>query len=165
MSAVRTLLDKLEAAEIPATFGNTGGGCFAVIIPMPDGGELLVTDREDIFHEDDLDSDENVFGYYVGRYDADGSPHGEDGWVYATPEDTVDGEPVLPPVGSDVDDVVTAIRNLRDEINNSTEGTWRYTVEVSDCTRAQADQVMAERINHEEEYGFNYLLSFTAKED
>ena len=35
-----------------------------------------------------------------------------------------------------------------------------YTVVVSGCSREQADQVMAERINVDEDYGFEYQISF-----
>lgn len=33
-----------------------------------------------------------------------------------------------------------------------------YVVVVSDCDRAQADRVMNERIDHEEDYGFDYKI-------
>jgi hypothetical protein len=33
-----------------------------------------------------------------------------------------------------------------------------YVVTVSGCTREQADQVIAERIDHDEDYGFPYTL-------
>ena len=39
-------------------------------------------------------------------------------------------------------------------------GAGRYLVTVSDCTPAQADQVIAERINHDEDCGFNYTISY-----
>ena len=39
-------------------------------------------------------------------------------------------------------------------------GAARYLVTVSDCTTAQADQVIAERINHDEDYGFDYTISY-----
>ena len=39
-------------------------------------------------------------------------------------------------------------------------GARRYLVTVSDCTTAQADQVIAERINHDEDYGFDYTISY-----
>ena len=35
-----------------------------------------------------------------------------------------------------------------------------YLVTVGDCTPAQADQVIAERINHDEDYGFDYTISY-----
>jgi hypothetical protein len=36
----------------------------------------------------------------------------------------------------------------------------RYIVEVSDCTEEQADRVIAERIDHDEDYGFPYVISW-----
>ena len=39
-------------------------------------------------------------------------------------------------------------------------GAGRYLVTVSDCTPAQADQVIAERINHDEDYGFDYTIGY-----
>lgn len=35
----------------------------------------------------------------------------------------------------------------------------RYEVTVSGCTVEQANQVMSERVNHDEDYGFNYQIS------
>lgn len=32
----------------------------------------------------------------------------------------------------------------------------RFTIEVSGCTREQAEQVIGERVYHDEDYGFNY---------
>lgn len=42
----------------------------------------------------------------------------------------------------------------------------RYTYEVTvDCdTEEQAEQVMDERLFHEEDYGFEYQLDYTHKE-
>ena len=35
-----------------------------------------------------------------------------------------------------------------------------FTVTVTDCTAEQAEQVMAERINHDEDYGFRYQIGW-----
>lgn len=36
----------------------------------------------------------------------------------------------------------------------------RFVVEVRGCTPAQAAQVMAERLNHDEDYGFEYQVDW-----
>jgi hypothetical protein len=41
---------------------------------------------------------------------------------------------------------------------------FTYTVTVSGCTQEQADQVMNERINVEEDYGFAYQISYTTEQ-
>lgn len=35
-----------------------------------------------------------------------------------------------------------------------------YLVTVDGCTQEQADQVIAERISHDENYGFHYTISY-----
>ena len=37
---------------------------------------------------------------------------------------------------------------------------YTYTVTVTTTTAAQADQVMVERLNVDEDYGFDYSLDF-----
>lgn len=38
--------------------------------------------------------------------------------------------------------------------------TFEYVVHVEAATRDQADQVMAERLTHDEDYGFPYTVSY-----
>lgn len=38
-----------------------------------------------------------------------------------------------------------------------------FTVTISGCTPEQAAQVIAERINHDEDYGFDYTISYEEK--
>lgn len=40
-----------------------------------------------------------------------------------------------------------------------------YTVTVHGCTQAQADQVMAERLEHDEDYGFPYRVTWSSVTD
>lgn len=39
-------------------------------------------------------------------------------------------------------------------------GEGRYLVTVEDCTEAEAAQVISERINHDEDYGFSYTIGY-----
>ena len=71
-TVVQRLMRALTDKGITNDWHHTGGGCYAVHVPAPDGGMLLVTDIEDVYGAADLDSDEQVFGFYVGQYDADG---------------------------------------------------------------------------------------------
>jgi len=41
-------------------------------------------------------------------------------------------------------------------------GTFEFKVSVTAETREQAEQVMAERINHDEDYGFDYQIGWHA---
>lgn len=43
----------------------------------------------------------------------------------------------------------------------SETGTFRFTVIVSTQTAEQAQQVMAERLGHDEDYGFTYNIDYT----
>lgn len=43
-----------------------------------------------------------------------------------------------------------------------TDQTHRFTVEVTGCSREQAEQVMIERIQHDEDYGFAYTIDWQA---
>lgn len=38
---------------------------------------------------------------------------------------------------------------------------FRYTVTVSAATEDEADQVIAERIGYDEDYGFNYQIGWS----
>jgi hypothetical protein len=37
---------------------------------------------------------------------------------------------------------------------------WHYVVTVTADTESEADQVMAERLDHDEDYGFVYQLNY-----
>lgn len=41
---------------------------------------------------------------------------------------------------------------------------FQYTVSVTADTRAQADQVIDERIHHDEDYGFDYTIVAASKD-
>jgi hypothetical protein len=43
--------------------------------------------------------------------------------------------------------------------------THTYTVTVSGCTQEQADQVMVERIEPDEDYGFEYRIEWESVSD
>lgn len=40
---------------------------------------------------------------------------------------------------------------------------FTFTVTVEADNEAQADQVMAERLSHDEDYGFNYLVTWVSE--
>ena len=55
-------------------------------------------------------------------------------------------------------------RSLATDPPRRTPGTshaWRYVVTVTTATREQADQVMAERIGYDEDYGFAYSIDWS----
>lgn len=109
MTAVKSLLTALTEAGVPAIFGNTGGGCHAIIIDAPNGGEVLITDSEDVFSDGDLTSDEDVSGFYVTINGPDGAPstlaEADAAHVYASPTDAPDYT-----LGSDIPAVVAAVK-------------------------------------------------------
>jgi hypothetical protein len=43
--------------------------------------------------------------------------------------------------------------------------THTYIVTVSGCNQAEADQVMAERLEHDEDYGFPYKIEWESESD
>lgn len=88
-SSAQTMLALLAAAKVPAEWSHTGGNCYGIEVPLADGSYLLVTDYEGPMEVGDLTSDDARYGWYVGRYDADGSPWHEgnnpdDEYVYAS---------------------------------------------------------------------------------
>lgn len=91
-TAVRSVLLGLTDAGIAATFGNTGGGCHAVEV-FHNGrdyadGYLLITDTEGPYTDGDLDSDEDVSGYFVDAYDGEGDSTTDGEGLYLTPAGT-----------------------------------------------------------------------------
>lgn len=75
---VQALIDALRAdGFVNVEWAHTGGGCYAVCIPLGDGtpddmSQILIT-GEDVFYADDLDSDEQVNGeWYADLYGPDG---------------------------------------------------------------------------------------------
>lgn len=42
---------------------------------------------------------------------------------------------------------------------------YDYVVRVTAQSRNHAEQVMAERINHDEDYGFPYTIGYASQED
>lgn len=43
--------------------------------------------------------------------------------------------------------------------------TFEYVVRIDAATREQADQVMAERLDHDENYGFPYTVGYDFETD
>lgn len=78
-----------------AEVGTTGGNCHSIIVPLPDGGEVLVGD-----YEGPLSSgDERLDGIVAVWRDRDLQPvtgleSGEDGVLFASAEHLVDDEGV-----------------------------------------------------------------------
>ena len=110
-STVRKLMAALEAdVTVPTPeFLNTGGGCMNVEMALPDGGWVCVSDHEGPFTEADLDSDEDVSGFCVMRYNADGEPVepvGHVGEYHFLSDVDADGYTV----GSDIPQVVAVVR-------------------------------------------------------
>lgn len=68
MSAIETLIERLRAAGITGEWYNSGGGCMLVRVETPDGGEILIGDRDDSFGYPDLESDEHVSGFGSAHY-------------------------------------------------------------------------------------------------
>ena len=112
-STIQTLIAALSEAGIAAEWGNTGGGCMNVDMPLPDGGWLAVSDYEGPFTERDLVSDDDVSGFCVMRYDADGSPvepHGHVGEYHFLSDVDADGYTL----GCDIAQVVNVARAVID---------------------------------------------------
>lgn len=66
MPNLHDMAKALNEAGIKAEVGNTGGNCMAVIVPLIDNDEVLITDYE-ISPDADLDVD----GWCVGFYPLD----------------------------------------------------------------------------------------------
>lgn len=133
MAAVENLFALLNAVDgITAEWQNTGGGCYAIVIPFGVSesrrfgtAEILVTDREDVFTEPDFDSDDDVWGFFVRAYTLDGEgcrldDDDSDGWIYTTYGDAgvcaskaEDGEQVVD-LDSEVTEVFAAILTFVD---------------------------------------------------
>ena len=65
------------------------------------------------------------------------------------------------PFGRDVGQSnVTSFGSQTPTRSDVTSDTTTSPVTVSDCTAAQAEQVIAERINPDEDYGFDYTISY-----
>lgn len=75
----RDITDLLAAHGHAAYFTQTGGMCAALVIPRPDGGEILITDEEDTLSWNRADHQ----GWAVGIYDA-----ARDDLAYITTKDS-----------------------------------------------------------------------------
>jgi hypothetical protein len=105
-SSVQTLIAKLAQHDITAEWGNTGGNCMALTVALPDG-ELLITDAEGPFTPADFDSDEERYGWCLGRY-----VNGDDGYPYTEAEMVEGGRDYayLTTDLGDIDGMVDAVR-------------------------------------------------------
>lgn len=110
-SSVQALMDWLnsrlpEGTEAEWTF--TGGGCYAITVPLADGGELMISDVEGPLTERDLDSDDERYGWCVGRYDAEGDAVSDDygDYLYMT---VTDDETYYPGPMHDLASVVSVV--------------------------------------------------------
>ncbi|MGH3477524.1 MAG: hypothetical protein ACRDQD_11855 [Nocardioidaceae bacterium] len=83
-SSVQALIRKLIDAGVEGViWQHTGGGCFAIEVPLPhhEGRDYLyITDRWDVLSHSDFESDEDRQGWSMGRYvwlDSEDYAHGE----------------------------------------------------------------------------------------
>lgn len=53
-----------------------------------------------------------------------------------------------------------AARAIRGDDNLFEDEEHSYIVTITGCTKEEADQVIAERIDHDEDYGFEYSVGF-----
>jgi len=59
------------------------------------------------------------------------------------------------------DDLISSLEEgIKSRFVDHSDG-HTFSVTVSGCTREQAEQVMRERIDHEEDYGFKYTIEWT----
>ena len=112
--SVETLMDELGDRGIEALWYHTGGGNFAILVPLPNEvGELLITDYDGPLSAADRESDHVRMGWCVGQYDRFGEPFKGteyDHYLYQSPAED-DPEYVGPWVDIDkvVETVVTAV--------------------------------------------------------
>lgn len=66
MTNLHDMAKALNDAGISAEVGNTGGNCMAVIVPLIDNDEILITD-----YEIGGSADDDVDGWCVGFYALD----------------------------------------------------------------------------------------------
>lgn len=59
-----------------------------------------------------------------------------------------------------LDDITPAGRCPWEHLHSTRPPDFTYTVTVTAQRKAQADQVMAERISYDEDYGFSYALNY-----
>ena len=151
MSAIKTLMAQLAERNLASVFESTGGGCYAVTMTLPDKSYCLVTDAEGPFSPSDHHSDDDVYGFTVCRYTADGEPWAEVFGGRNSVYDTGAGDPPGPayvtagqaeilreqgdmqdaiavPLDAEVRAVVQAITRLADEITNGPD--WVVAVRL-----------------------------------
>lgn len=93
-TAVQNLIQRLSESPVmpSAEWRDQADDCYAVVIPLADGREIRITDREDAFRMRDYASDAEVFGFYVEVLDvaADGTFSADEdgrGYIYCTNEE------------------------------------------------------------------------------